>query len=199
MRKLGVILLLFLLNIGSVSATNNRLPVTLSACVDGDTAKFILDDKVITARFLAIDTPESVSPKVKPEPFGKEASNYTCKALKNANTIEIEYDTNSDKTDKYNRQLVWVFIDNYLLQNQIIKEGLGEVAYLYGDYKYTPTLEDSEAIAKANKVGMWSDDEESNNNLLLIIGIIITLILFLLSSKLTSKQKKILKSIKNSI
>src|SRR5574344_382238 len=79
----------------TVFAKNNKFEVTLEKCVDGDTAKFKLDDgKVYIARFLAIDTPETVHPKIGEEPFGKEASNYTCRALKNATSIELEYDAN---------------------------------------------------------------------------------------------------------
>ena len=55
--------------------------VTLAKCVDGDTANFNLNGEVIKARFLAIDTPESTKEK---EPYGKEASNYTCETLTKA-------------------------------------------------------------------------------------------------------------------
>ena len=63
--------------------------VRLSKCVDGDTARFIIDNKEYSTRFLAIDTPEVKHPKKKVEPFGKEASNYTCKRLENAKKIEL--------------------------------------------------------------------------------------------------------------
>ena len=36
---------------------------------------------------------------------------YRRQIVKNAKKIEIEYDSNSDKTDKYDRLLVWVFVD----------------------------------------------------------------------------------------
>lgn len=130
--------------------------VTLEKCVDGDTANFNLNGEVIKARFLAIDTPESTIQK---EPYGKEASNYTCEALTNAKKIEIEYDPDSDKTDKYSRHLVWVFVDGKLLQEKILAEGLAEIAYLYGDYMYTEKLEKVEAKAKEDKLNIWSGEE----------------------------------------
>lgn len=40
----------------------SKKEVKLSKCVDGDTARFILNKEEIKARFLAIDTPESVHP-----------------------------------------------------------------------------------------------------------------------------------------
>ena len=179
---------LFIVNVDA-----QKLEVTLDKCVDGDTAWFYLDNEEIKARFLAIDTPESTTKK---EVFGKEASDFTCNLLKNANKIEIEYDENSDKLDKYDRHLVWVFVDDNLLQDLIIKNGLGEVAYLYGDYQYTYILEASQLIAKTSKIGIWS---ETNDYLYVIIGIaifIVILIVCIFNKKIRKKVfKKILKKI----
>jgi len=145
---------------GEDAVDNNTIIVTLEACVDGDTAKFKLDDEIFTARFLAIDTPETVHPTKEEEPFGKEASNHTCDLLTNAKEIKLEYDDDSDKEDNYGRKLVWVFVDDVLLQESLISKGYAEVAYLYGNYKYTSLLKDSEVVAKVNKLGVWSIDEE---------------------------------------
>lgn len=132
--------------------------VILSKCVDGDTAKFIFENnKEYTVRFLAVDTPETKHPKIKEELFGKEASSFTCNSLKKSKKIILEYDKNSDKFDKYNRVLAWVFIDKKLLQQELVRNGLAEVAYLYNDYKYTDLLKDEETLAKINKVGIYSN------------------------------------------
>ena len=183
------ILLMSLTNVNALE----KMEVTLSKCVDGDTAWFILNGEEIKARFLAIDTPESTN---KIEPFGKEASNYTCNLLTDADKIEIEYDSNSDKLDSYDRHLVWVFVDDELLQDLIIKKGLGEVAYLYDDYKYTPVLQASELIAKTNKVGMW---QETNDYIYVIIGIIFIVIMIILCIFNKKARKKILNKTKNKL
>lgn len=139
--------------------------VTLEKCVDGDTAQFrTSDNEVIKARFLAVDTPETVHPTKGVEPFGKEASEYTCTTLTNANEIKLEYDENSTEEDKYGRKLVWVFTDGILLQDSLISKGYAKVAYLYADYKYTTLLQDSEAIAKVNKLGVWSVETTTISN-----------------------------------
>lgn len=132
--------------------------VTLEKCIDGDTSQFILDGQSVTARFLAIDTPETKHPTKGVEPYGKEASDYTCKTLTNAKKIELEFDTSSTKTDKYNRYLAWIWADGELVQDNLIKQGLAKVAYLYGDYKYASRLEQSENVAKTQKVNIWSLD-----------------------------------------
>lgn len=153
MKKSLIIILLIIIPFNVYA--HEKETVTLNKCVDGDTAWFNLNEEKIKARFLAIDTPESTN---KIEFFGKEASKYTCNKLKKANKIEIEYDENSNKYDKYNRNLVWVWIDNELLQNLIIENGYGKVAYLYGDYKYTDLLKKSEKNAKEKNIGIWNKE-----------------------------------------
>lgn len=157
MKKVSYFILLivvFLINT-NVFALKKEV-VSFSDCVDGDTAKLVLGKEEIKVRFLAVDTPESVHPTKKVEPYGKEASNYTCNSLKNAKKIEIEYDSNSDKTDKYKRHLVWIYVDGKLLQKELISKGYAEVAYLYGDYSYTDELKKAEKEAKSKKIGIWS-------------------------------------------
>ncbi len=159
MKKVVMIFLFFCLFITNVYA--ERVSVKFEACVDGDTIKVILDNKKTTVRFLAIDTPETVHPTKGEQPFGKEASNYTCDKVKNAKKLEIEYDEGSTKTDKYNRTLGWVFVDDTLLQKDLVSLGYAKVAYLYGDYKYTEDLKKEESIAKSKKLGVWSLEEET--------------------------------------
>lgn len=159
MKKVVMIFLFFCLFITNVYA--ERVSVKFEACVDGDTIKVMLDDKKTTVRFLAIDTPETVHPTKGEQPFGKEASNYTCDKVKNAKKLEIEYDEGSTKTDKYNRALGWVFIDDTLLQKDLVSLGYAKVAYLYGNYKYTDELKKEESIAKSKKLGVWSLEEET--------------------------------------
>ncbi|MED3764087.1 hypothetical protein P4494_08370 [Ureibacillus terrenus] len=63
-----------------------KYQATLSRCVDGDTAYFTVNGKTYYTRFLFVDTPESTKTV---EPYGKEASQYTCSRLKSG-TIYLE-------------------------------------------------------------------------------------------------------------
>lgn len=154
MKKIILIISLFLIPF-NISAYEKET-VTLNKCIDGDTAWFNLDNEKIKVRFLAIDTPESTN---KIEEYGKEASEFVCNLLKNSTKIELEYDENSDKLDKYDRYLAWVFVDDKLLQDLVVREGLAEVKYIYGDYKYLDTLNDSLKIAKKEELNLWSNSE----------------------------------------
>lgn len=157
MKKLVVGIITFLLFINVSYALDE---VKLSKCVDGDTIKVKIDNKEYTVRMLAIDTPESVHPEKKVEYYGKEASEYTCNIVSNAKKIELEYDSGSDKTDKYDRLLAWVIVDGELLQDKLISLGYAKVAYLYGDYKYTSLLEEHQELASAKNLGIWNQQEK---------------------------------------
>lgn len=162
-KKLILLITVFFLNINFVFAKET---VKFSNCVDGDTIKILIDNEEYTVRMLAIDTPESVHPTKKVEYYGKEASDYTCNKIKNATKIELEYDDNSAKTDKYGRLLAWIFIDGQLLQKDLVANGYAKIAYLYGDYKYTSELETVQEIASLKEIGIWNEvaKELYNNN-----------------------------------
>lgn len=147
-----------------------RIQVTYYESVDGDTAKFKLNDKIITVRFLGINTPETVSTTKGEEPYGKEASNYTKEKLENANKIEIEYDKNASEKDKYDRYLAWIWIDDNLLQEGLVLNGFAETYMLQNNYRYAGVLQLAEEKAKENKIGIWSrnvivTENNSDNNL----------------------------------
>lgn len=161
MKKLIIFLSLFTISINNIYA---REKVEFSDCVDGDTIKVLLEGKEYTARLLAIDTPESVHPQKPVEYYGKEASDYTCNKIKNAKKLEIEYDDNSDRMDKYDRLLVWVFTDGVLLQKDLIENGYAKVAYLYDDYKYTSELEKVQELTSAKNIGIWNEEEKNKYN-----------------------------------
>ena len=196
-------LTLFFIFIGLTNISAETIEVKFSDCVDGDTAKFIYNDEEITARFLAIDTPETVHPTKDDEAYGKEASEYTCEKIKNAEVIELEYDEDSDKLDKYNRHLVWIFVDGELLQKKLVSKGYASVAYLYGDYKYTSELEEAEQNAEDNKLGIWSTEQNNNDKkkqdvdivgkknykeIIILIGIVV--IICAVNTKARKKVKK---------
>ncbi len=200
-RTIFLLFIFLFLSIKTVYA-KEKTDVTLLKCVDGDTAWFKMEKEEIKVRFLAIDTPESTNKK---EPFGKEASEFTCKKLTNAKKIVLEWDLNSEEKDKYDRYLAWIFVDDVLLQDLLVKEGYAEVAYLYGDYKYTDLLKESESIAKREGKNIWGQEDPTNYTLL-FVGIILLIIICLISTKYRKKvtkelekyaKKEIKKRIKN--
>lgn len=152
-KKILLIVMMVMMCMLPIEA-NSKKTVKLSKCTDGDTAHFLIDGKDKTVRFLAINAPEYTKEK---EPYGKEASEYVCNVLTNAKKIQLEFDDGSDETDKYGRVLAWVYADGKLVQRELVKQGLAEVKYIYGDYAYTDELKALEKEAKAQKLAMWSN------------------------------------------
>lgn len=142
----------------------NKIKVELAATVDGDTAKFKMNGEQVTVRFLGINTKETVDPQRGEEAWGKEASDFTKEKLKNATKIELEFDSYAEEKDKYNRYLAWIWVDDELLQNLLVESGLAETYMLQNDYKYAGMLQESEEIAKNNKLGIWSNETGNIQN-----------------------------------
>ena len=170
-----------------------RIKVKFNRKIDGDTAEFELNNEIIKVRFLGINTPETVDKNRGEEPYGKEASAYTEEKLKNATKIELEYDSNASEKDKYGRILAWVFVDDSLLQKELVSNGLAETYMLQSNYRYAGVLQLAEEEAKNNKLGIWSsieqnsDTENVNNNeiqitidrnvLLIVIALILVILI----------------------
>lgn len=190
MKKTLLLIIIFFINITIINA-QEKFEVKLDRCVDGDTAWFILENKAIKVRFLAINAPENTTKK---EVYGDVSSIFTCNKLENANKIEIEYDDNSEKTDKYERHLVWVFVDNILLQKLIVEEGLAKVDYLYEDYKYTDIVLDSQNLAIKDKKHIWNQTDIDYTYVILFF--IIVILGFILNK---TYRNKLIDKIKNKI
>lgn len=181
-------------NFDIINAIDNsgteKIKVKYNRKVDGDTAKFELNGEIITVRFLGIDTPETVHPTIGVQPYGQEASNYTKEKLENANKIEIEFEKPSQK-DQHERYLAWIWVDDNLLQEELISNGLAKTYMLQDNYKYAWILQEMQEKAQENKLGIWSDEttendkkfDVTNENHLYngIIGLIIIVISLLIS------------------
>lgn len=206
MKKYLVLILSFFSFSLQVSAISNYVvpstetvdkdTVTLSKCVDGDTARFILNGEEIKVRFLAIDTPESTN---EIELYGKDAAEFTCDRLTNAEVIELEYDKNSDRIDKYDRYLAWIIVDGKNLQLELVKQGYAEVKYIYGDYKYLDEIEKAQKEAQKDKLNIWADYQNQDYYTYIYIGIGVVLIIICIVTKNRKVAKKIFNKIKREI
>ena len=153
-----VVAIIGILNMNGINFINTSSvdKIVFANCVDGDTAKFTIEGEKETVRFLAIDMPETVKSGAPVEEYGKQASEFTCNALSSAKSIRLEFEEGNDR-DKYGRLLAWVFVDDSLLQEDLVENGLAEVAYIYDDYKYTYKLDSAQRSAKNNKINLWNN------------------------------------------
>ncbi len=148
-------------------------------CIDGDTAIFSYPSSISSkitnntpsTRFLNFDTPETFSGGE--EEWGKPASIYTCDLLNDAESIILQTDPGDYLTGNYGRLLAWIWIklpnedDYFLLNYMVVRQGLGEVKYLFGagetsvtmydGLTYTEWMYQAETLAINESLGMHSD------------------------------------------
>jgi len=156
MKKIVLIISLLLL----INVVEARYLVTYESCVDGDTIWVNKDNESIKVRLLSINAPEVEHENKEAEPYANEAKEFVCNILENAKKIELEYDDASKKEDKYGRTLAWIWVDDKLLQESIIEEGLAKVDYVYKEYEYSKKLCKIENKAVKNNKGIWKIKKE---------------------------------------
>ena len=91
---------------------------TVAAVIDGDTVR--LDDGNIV-RYLGVNTPEHG------QPFYEEARRFNAQLVLGK---PVRLETRERERDKYRRELAYVFVDDVLVNAQIVTEGWGHVFIL---------------------------------------------------------------------
>lgn len=124
---------------------------TVVRVVDGDT--LILDGNQ-RVRLIGVDTPETVHPSRPVEQFGKEASAFT-RRMAEGRRVRLAYD--DDRTDRYDRTLAYVYLeDGTLLNAEIIRQGYG-YAYTRFPFRLMDEFRAYEREARDNRRGLWAD------------------------------------------
>ncbi len=116
--------------------------------IDGDT---IAIEGGYRVRYIGIDTPE-IHPET--EAFGIEAWQAN-RQLVEGKLVRLERDIS--ETDKYNRLLRYVYVDDTMVNAELVRQGLAQVKAYPPDTKYQDYLEALEAEAKSEGRGMWAE------------------------------------------
>ena len=118
--------------------------------IDGDTIELTNGKKV---RYLGINTPETKAPKKIIECFGKEASQRNRELVEGK---QIALEKNVSETDKYGRLLRYVYVDDQMVNELLVKEGFAQVSAYPPDVKYQELFIKAEQKAREQKLGLWS-------------------------------------------
>lgn len=136
----------------------DRVEVTVSEFIDGDTTRFNYNGSSESFRYLIIDTPESKHSRHGEEPYGEEASERTKELLSQADKIEVEFDEGPNQDD-YDRYLAYVYADGEMINETLVREGLAEVKYVNPpNDTHADMLEAAQGDAKAKNLGIWSEN-----------------------------------------
>lgn len=138
---------------------NKRFEIDYIKAYDGDTIQATINGKKRKIRLLMVDTPEMNYNKGGAQPYAEQAKEYTINLLEKAKKIEAVYDIGPE-TDNYDRMLAYVFVDDVLLQESLLDEGLAVVRYIH---KPNNTFEDDfraiQQKAQEAKLNIWSHDD----------------------------------------
>jgi len=116
---------------------------------DGDTITVLRDKQPQKIRLYGIDCPE------KRQPFGKKAKQFTSDMVF-GKTVEVEPVT----TDRYGRTVAFVQVESVLVNEELIKEGLGWVYVRYCKLPLCVDWQGLESEARFGKRGLWLEQGE---------------------------------------
>lgn len=122
--------------------------------IDGDTIDVFIEGQTYRVRYTGIDTPETVHPTRGVEPYGKEASERN-RQLVEGKTVMLKKDIS--ETDRFGRLLRYVYVDDVMVNAQLVAEGYARVSTFPPDVKYAEDFVALERDARENRVGLWAD------------------------------------------
>lgn len=124
--------------------------IKVSRVIDGDTIELENGERV---RYIGIDTPESVHPEKPVECLSNEAT------LKNKELVENKHvilEKDIQEKDKHDRTLAYVWSDNKLINETLVKEGFAKVSTIPPNVRYQELFLNSEKEARNANRGLWS-------------------------------------------
>ncbi|MBI4332456.1 MAG: thermonuclease family protein [Chloroflexi bacterium] len=120
--------------------------------VDGDTIVVAMNGREYRVRYIGVDTPETVHPSRPVEYFGKEASAKN-KELVQGKTVKLEKDVS--EADRYQRLLRYVWVDEVMVNAELVRLGYAQVATYPPDVKYQGLFLKLQKEAKEAQRGLW--------------------------------------------
>jgi micrococcal nuclease len=125
--------------------------VRVERVIDGDTIQLETGEKV---RYIGIDTPETVHPNKPIECYGQEASQKN-KELVEGKEISLEKDIS--ETDKYGRLLRYIWVEDILINEYLVREGYANSSSYPPDVKYQDRFIEAEKLAREEEKGLWGN------------------------------------------
>ena len=123
--------------------------------IDGDTIKIEYKGKLVSVRFIGVDTPETVHPTKPVQRFGPESSAFTTSLL-DGKRVDLRF--GEELEDKYGRLLAYVYRapDGMFVNLEIVRQGYGH-AYVKYPFEHMDLFRHYEARARQSGKGLWSE------------------------------------------
>ncbi len=131
--------------VGILSARATPQDAVITKVIDGDTAETSTGEKI---RYLGINSPE------KGEPFSNEATKENSELVLDKK-VRLEYDVQTK--DRYGRTLAYLFINEQMVNVQLVSLGLAVSETIQPNVKYQDKILAAEKSARKNCLGIWND------------------------------------------
>lgn len=118
--------------------------------IDGDTVVTENNQKI---RLIGIDTPEINTNNSKK--CSGQIATTKMKELVEGKYVTLEKDVS--ETDKYNRLLRYIWINDTMVNTTLIQQGYAEIDTINPDTKYEQIFYDAQTQAKNQKLGLWNE------------------------------------------
>lgn len=150
MRVRLIIVIIFIIILASFyflgDEKSDRSVMTVKRVIDGDTIEMANGDRV---RLLGIDSPE------RGQMFYEESIDELRKL--EGRTVSLERDS-SDR-DRYGRYLRYVFLGDYFVNAELVKNGFASVFIMYPNNKHQNILLTAESHARESGRGIWKSSD----------------------------------------
>jgi micrococcal nuclease len=142
---------LFLLPATPPAPLERETPYVVQRTIDGDT--LLLEDGT-RVRLIGIDTPEIARDDRPAEPWAEEAAQWVGDRV-TGKEIRLEFDF--ERYDRYERTLAYVYLDDLLLNEEIIRQGFSRAQLQYNySARMKKRFQKAEEEARNAGRGIWS-------------------------------------------
>jgi micrococcal nuclease len=144
-------------------APRETIAYEVERVIDGDTLQLQAADgdmpRHFRVRLMGIDCPETVHPEKPVQAWGPEASAFT-RDFVHGRRVRIQFDRR--RTDRYDRYLAYVYVDDRMLNEELVRAGLARVRTYPGDsMSMARRFRVAEKAAREKACGIWSNREET--------------------------------------
>ena len=120
--------------------------------IDGDTIGVLLNGGTYRVRYIGINTPEMDDPRPDIRALAEEATLFN-RNLVEGKVVELEKDVS--ETDRYGRLLRYVWVDDTMVNAELVRLGYAEVTIYPPDDKYEALFLQLQTEAQEEDLGIW--------------------------------------------
>ncbi|MFC1539907.1 thermonuclease family protein [Gemmatimonadota bacterium] len=125
---------------------------TVERVIDGDTIRVRINDLVETVRYIGVDTPETVHPTRRIEPYGLAASAFN-RTLVEGRRVRLECDV--EERDRYGRLLAYVYTDSLFVNAELLRQGYAQVMTVPPNVRHADDFVRLQREARLADRGLW--------------------------------------------